>query len=92
MQKQKQQKQQKQQQQQQQQQAGALGHRATLAKCLSVFDAAGHVTLQAHGHAVARVIALAEQVCSPCAMAPAAAHVVCAGEARAQSAPDQHVG
>ena len=45
--------------------AGALGHRATVAKCLSIFDAAGHVTLLAHGHAVTRIIALAEQVCSP---------------------------
>jgi hypothetical protein len=82
---------QQQQQQQEEEEAGALGHRATLAKCLIVFDAAGRVTLRAHGHAVARVIALAEQVCSPSVPAPAAAHVVCTGEARAHSAPDQHV-
>jgi hypothetical protein len=56
---------QKQQQQQQQQQGpppSTLGHRATLSQCLSCLDAAGHVTLQAHGQAITRVVALAEQV------------------------------
>ena len=55
-------KQQQQQQQQQQQTSSVLGHRATLDKCLSCLDAAGHVTLQAHAQAITRIVALAEQV------------------------------
>ncbi len=55
--------QEQQQQQQQQQPSGStLGHRATVAKCLQHLDSSGHVTLQAHGQAITRIVALAEQV------------------------------
>jgi hypothetical protein len=68
----------------------ALGHRATVEKCLRCFDADGHVTLRAHGQAVTRIVALAEQVVACARSGNFALHL--AGKAYACSASDQHTG